>query len=391
MNKVDIPNWKKFKVSDLFAVKTGDVDLQQKDVNGKGIALVSSGEANAGVIGLTDAKAKIISKSTITVDMFGSVHYRDFPYKMVTHARVFALIPNAPINQETGLYLASVLQKQTTMYSYNNMCSWNKIKSLELLLPVTPQSTPDWDYMQEYIAKLEQEYIAELEQYLIATGLNDYTLTDEDLKILSSAAPRKGGERAGDARVRKEMREFAVDKLFELRKVTRTLSKLDLLTIGEYPVYSSDTRNNGIIGYIDNPEFICDEKTPVYITFGDHTRTLNIARKSFSVLDNVKVLIPCVDNDEVLLYLVTAWKKGIQNFGYARHWKIARECDISLPIQTDPSNHPIIDPAHTYHPEGFIPDWDYMAAHIRAIEKLVIKDIVDFKDEFIAKTRGVVK
>ena len=39
--------------------------------------------------------------------------------------------------------------------------------------------------MQERIAELEQERIAELEQYLIATGLNDYTLTDDDIKTLS--------------------------------------------------------------------------------------------------------------------------------------------------------------------------------------------------------------
>ena len=39
--------------------------------------------------------------------------------------------------------------------------------------------------MQERIEELEQERIEELEQYLVATGLNDYELTDEDIKTLS--------------------------------------------------------------------------------------------------------------------------------------------------------------------------------------------------------------
>lgn len=185
MSKIDTSSWKKFKISDLFTAETGDVDLQQKDVNGKGVALVSSGESNTGVIGLTDVPAKVVPGNTITVDMFGSVQYRDFPYKMVTHARVFALVPKEPINQETGLFLATLLQKLTGCFSYNNMCSWNKIKDFEISLPVTAVKQPDWDYMQERIAELEQERIAELEQYLVMTGLNDYTLTDEDLKTLS--------------------------------------------------------------------------------------------------------------------------------------------------------------------------------------------------------------
>ena len=33
------------------------------------------------------------------------------------------------------------------------------------------------------------------------------------------------------------------------------------------------------------------------------------------------------------------------------------------------------------------PDWDLMERYIRAIEKLVIKDVVDFKDTFIVKAK----
>lgn len=184
---------------------------------------------------------------------------------------------------------------------------------------------------------------------------------------------------------------FRVEDLFELQKVSNKLAKENLSDEYEYPAYSSDTRNNGIIGYTDNPEFICDDTTPVYITFGDHTRTFNIARKSFSVLDNVKVLIPCCDNDEVLLYLMSVWHKQIPNLGYARHWKVAKGGTLSLPIQTDSQNNPIIDSTHIYHPHGYIPDWEYMEKYIKATEKVVIRDVVDWKDEMIKKTKEVVE
>lgn len=128
------------------------------------------------------------------------------------------------------------------------------------------------------------------------------------------------------------------------------LSKEDLSDEFYFPAYSSETTNNGIIGYTDSPEFICDEEHPIFVTFGDHTRTLNIATKSFSVLDNVKVLLPTIQNLRCLLWIITAWQKQIPNLGYARHWKIAKQCVIKLPCR-----------------EGKI-DFDFMESFIAELE-----------------------
>lgn len=113
------------------------------------------------------------------------------------------------------------------------------------------------------------------------------------------------------------------------------LSKENLSNKYSFPAYSSESTNNGIVGYTDDPEFICDDKTPVYVTFGDHTRTMNIARKSFSVLDNVKVLLPTYYSDKVLLFIFAVWRKHIPNLGYARHWKIANKCVLELPTKNN--------------------------------------------------------
>ena len=47
--------------------------------------------------------------------------------------------------------------------------------------------------MQDHIAELEQDHIAELEQYLIAAGLNDYELTEEDKSVLAAKLVDGGG------------------------------------------------------------------------------------------------------------------------------------------------------------------------------------------------------
>lgn len=81
------------------------------------------------------------------------------------------------------------------------------------------------------------------------------------------------------------------------------------------------------------PDYIVDNTNPIYIVFGDHTRSFNIATKSFCVMDNVQVLKPKnTYSIQILLYIISAWQKCIPNKGYARHWKIAKTKKFYLPI-----------------------------------------------------------
>lgn len=163
--------------------------------------------------------------------------------------------------------------------------------------------------------------------------------------------------------------KFRVEELFELQKVTNMLSKEELSDDFEFPAYSSDSSNNGIIGFTNNPEFICDDITPVYITFGDHTRTVNIAKKSFSVLDNVKVLKPFTSNEKYLLFIISSWKKQIPNLGYARHWKVARNCKIQLPLKEN-----ALDFSNPCDNIKNI-DFDFMESFIRELEEERIREL----------------
>lgn len=73
--------------------------------------------------------ARIFPKDSITVDMFGYAYFRDFAYKAVTHARVFASFPKGfSLNARIENDIVSQLQWLPTVFSYNHMCSYEKIK-----------------------------------------------------------------------------------------------------------------------------------------------------------------------------------------------------------------------------------------------------------------------
>lgn len=128
-------------------------------------------------------------------------------------------------------------------------------------------------------------------------------------------------------------REFKIEDLFEVLKGRNKLSKSDLNENGKTPLYSSTEENNGILGYTNKkPDYKIDNKNIFYVIFGDHTRTMFVAKKDFCVMDNVKVLMPKIYNENAIKFILTVWKSNIPNLGYSRHWSVAKNIKIKLPV-----------------------------------------------------------
>ena len=141
----------------------------------------------------------------------GVVYYHPEEFAVLQDAYAIKVREYDIPNPEVGLYLAGALYKAVaSTHDWNFKAGWNRIKTDMFCLPIKVDDkgnpvidgnkfyhdngyVPDFDYMQERITELEQERITELEQeriteleqYLIATGLNDYALTDEDIETLS--------------------------------------------------------------------------------------------------------------------------------------------------------------------------------------------------------------
>ncbi|MGL2418951.1 restriction endonuclease subunit S [Helicobacter pylori] len=183
--------WGEFKLGDLFEASNGDFDIQKRHINHKGEFVITAGLSNNGVLGQSDIKAKVFESHTITIDMFGCAFYRSFAYKMVTHARVFSLKPKFEINHKIGLFLSTLFFGYPKKFGYENMCSWVKIKNDKVILPLKPTAKTqtlediDFDFMEKFIAELEQCRLAELEAYLKATGLENTTLSSDEENALN--------------------------------------------------------------------------------------------------------------------------------------------------------------------------------------------------------------
>lgn len=73
--------------------------------------------------------------------------------------------------------------------------------------------------------------------------------------------------------------------------------------------------------------------------------------------------------------MTTMLQKLVNGFSYSNmcSWNKIKDLSIKLPVKgTEEIN------------------WEYMEKYIRAIEKVVIKDVVKYKDDVIQKTKEIV-
>ncbi|MUU24292.1 restriction endonuclease subunit S [Helicobacter pylori] len=163
--------WQSFRLGDLFEASNGDFDIQKRHINHRGEFVITAGLSNNGVLGQSDIKAKVFESHTITIDMFGCAFYRSFPYKMVTHARVFSLKPQFEINHKIGLFLSTLFFGYPKKFGYENMCSWAKIKNDKVILPLKPTAKTqtlddvDFHFMCTLINALMKQTIQGVVQY----------------------------------------------------------------------------------------------------------------------------------------------------------------------------------------------------------------------------------
>ena len=377
--------FREFKVGELFDGSTGDTDLKKEHLDGQGYPVVTAGVDNLGIAGYSSINAKVLPANTLTVDMFGNCYFRPFEYKMVTHARVFSLsLKDGQLTPETGLYICTMFNWLRSKYNYSNMCSYNKIKAESIQLPVKPgtdevnytEDDIDWRYMESYIHELEESYIHELDAYLKETGLDDYTLTDDEREVLERELVFK---------------EFEVIDLFDVIN-TKSIRQSDVRdqlqsNNGSTPYITASDKNNAIFAYIDCPQEWIDEGNCIFI--GGKTTTVTYQERDFCSNDSHNLAL-YLKNEEartrrIQLSLAVILKKA---FATKYQWsnalsktKIKNE-SIQLPVKPGT--------ADVNYTEADI-DWDYMEAYTRVMEKQVIADVVDYKNEVIATTKKLVK
>jgi hypothetical protein len=328
---------------------------------------VTAGETDEGVSAYIGNHVTVFPANTVTIDMFGSAKYRNYEYGADDH---IAVVHTEHLPKQAAVFVASAIHKKsyTGEFHYGRNFYAKDADSLNISLP-TKKGEPDFVFMESFvaeleaerIAELEAERIAELEAYLVATGLKNYTLTKEEEKSLAEFE-------SGDIR----WTDFTYKNIFNKILQGRRLKKDDQLQ-GDIPFVMAGITNTGVVSYISNPVASFPKNAITVDIFGN-TFYRNY---DFGAGDDTGVYWNDEKNHtkEVMLFFTTAIERSLRGkFSFGNKLRSSQSINFTMKLPTQNNQ----------------PDYKKMETFISAIQKMVIKDVVQYADQKITATKKVV-
>lgn len=337
---------------------------------------LTAGIENQGLNNYVPDKESTILKEVISISAnganTGATFYQKYPFTVLQDA--YAIIyKGKKISDNQSLFIVSAISKSISDYfEWTNKATWARVSDKAISLPINQQGNIDFDFMESFIAELEAQHIAELEAYLKVTGLDNYELTEEEKIALNGIENVK-------------WQEFKMNDLFEkikTKKLPYKASELPNYPTGKYtlPALTSSFKNQGLNYYVPKEDANILNGVISLPSNSDVYRGYYQSR-DFTILSDSYV-IDWINNGNLnashYLYAVASINKvtDLPIYSYKNKlggWNKVKDKIIALPIN---SNNKI--------------DFDYMETLITAIQKLVIKDVVEYKNRKIETTKSVV-
>lgn len=352
---IDVLNWQPQKEIDPLKIKELTVENENK------YPFYGQATINNGIISYLSLTNEVLNnkdgKPTILIHSNNqNIVYLETPFYLKDGHGATSVLQADFLNEKIALYIISSIKKVISKnFTYNKKATKTALKSTIISLPIDADDNLDFDYMENFIKKLEKENINLCLEYLKREDLNTIILSDKEKNAINLFENNKI-----------KYIEIKIGKLFDIHPTKSygyTNSKL-YETKGNIPVMSNSSANNGIGGYVGLEP---TEKGGI-ITFSDTTlgaKTIFYQPIDFIGYSHVQGLYPYnpeLWSENSLLYFISAFKKASGTaFDYSI--KFNREIVSNLVVKL-----PIL-------PDGEI-DFEFMESYINALKKMAIKNIV---------------
>ncbi|MFP6244928.1 restriction endonuclease subunit S [Helicobacter pylori] len=242
--------WGEFRLEDLFEMERGTRLTKANRIKGTR-PLVTAGYENYGVAEcISNHDQKVFKGNTITIDMFANAFYRYSEYS--ADDNILVLTPKFTMSYRIGLCVtARINAVLKAKFSYGKQYRQKDFNVTIISLPLKPTAKTqtleniDFDFMEKFIAELEQCRLAELQAYLKATGLENTTLSNDEENALN-VFNNSGG---GNTPCGLTWQSFRLGDLFEI--YTGSLLSQEDLAKGDIVRISVKSDNNGVYGHFD--------------------------------------------------------------------------------------------------------------------------------------------
>lgn len=143
--------WAEFKVGELFTQERGKEKAPKQNLDGD-IPLIVETELNNGKLKNAEPTRIFRGKAiSVSINVPKNVFYQENDFCASVN---IAILRNEYINKYNGLFIANVISYANRIYNYGNKQSKDRLNNTIISLPITPEGTPDYAFMEHYIKSL---------------------------------------------------------------------------------------------------------------------------------------------------------------------------------------------------------------------------------------------
>lgn len=365
--KLQSVEWGEFSVGDLFDIFSAKKRFDANKVSvldyGKFPYVVRMGTNNGQKGFINEAEIFLNEGNTISFGQdTATMYYQAKPYFTGDKIKILKA-KDQRFGEQSAQFFISAMQKPFSSFSWGaSLFNVEVVKKQKLQLPVK-NGAVDFDFIESFITELEAERIAELEAYSQAAGLKDYELTEEERWAL-------------EAFEELEWKEFNVVDVFDVNNSRSILSRDVVENSGKTPYLCASAENNAVSTYIAYDDSYLDKGDCIFI--GGKTFVVTYQAKDFYSNDSHNLILHLKDAEKKnrlnQLFMVACVNKGL------RHRYSWGDSISNKKIQSDKVALPVKD---NY------PDYAIMETLISAIQKLAIREVVQYADQKIAAASSV--
>lgn len=164
--------WKIFELKELFEFERGNQNNMAKCQQGE-VPLISAKKIDNGVkTFIKDNGKKLFKGNILTLNNDGDggvgiAYYQSSVTALDTH--VTALIPKFKANKNLLLFLSQLITMQRDKFSHGYSLNNLRLSKQRIMLPVDTYGNPNWQYMEDYVKRLELEQIENILEYIYRT------------------------------------------------------------------------------------------------------------------------------------------------------------------------------------------------------------------------------
>ncbi|WQS48642.1 restriction endonuclease subunit S [Helicobacter pylori] len=387
--------WGEFRLGDLFEkiiikpLPYQTAQLPKEKTPTHELPALTAGILNQGLNNFVPKENATILKNVISISAnganTGATFYQPHEFCVLQDAYAIEFIGDKKLNDKEYLFFVCAISKviyNNSKYEWTNKAGWNKVKNELISLPLKPTANTqtlediDFDFMEQFIAELEQCRLAELQAYLKATGLENTTLSSAEQNALNVF--NNSGE--GNTPCGLTWQSFKLGDLFEIVGTKSLDSNAIDFTDTGINFVGRTFSNNGIQGKTPTKAFKPNKPFTITATVIGQYKYVKFQTEPYYCSQNINKLTPKIIihqwNAKIAYYFITHIQKFVSLYdGQQSGYKL-----------DDIKNHIISLPTNQH---GEI-DFHFMRTLINALMKQTIQGVVQYCGAKIQATKAII-